>query len=352
MLITVAIEIQWLSHAAVARPAAVFYEGQFDPSSFLNIDFLAMVYMIAFLLMSFPASYIIDTYGVRVGLSLGAAMLGIFSLMKALLAHSFTGVALAQTGLALAQPFILNGVTAVTARWFPLQQRGMAAGLLALAQYIGIVVAMLVTPALVGSDPAQEGYGSGFSTMLWIYGGISIGTAIAFLIFMREAPARAGHKEERYAFRKGLGHILSSRDMRITLFLFLIGLGIFNAISSMTDALAAEAGVLDSDGLIGGLMLIGGIIGALIIPALSERFRKRKLFVLICISGMVPAVSGLAFAAQLTAGPDQARSPSHRHGGSRRTGSPHPCGWRLSSRAETFCRWCGRTAPARGKLAG
>ncbi len=140
------------------------------PESFLNIDFLAMVYMVAFLVMSFPASYIIDTYGTRTGLAIGAVMLGAFSIMKAIFAHSFTGVVIAQTGLAIAQPFLLNAVTAVTARWFPLSQRGMAAGLLALAQYIGIIIAMLVTPMLVGSDPNLPGYGTGFEKMLWIFG--------------------------------------------------------------------------------------------------------------------------------------------------------------------------------------
>ncbi|MBW2551519.1 MAG: MFS transporter, partial [Deltaproteobacteria bacterium] len=76
MLISVVVQIQWLAHAAVARPAEVFYEGQFDPSSFFNIDFLAMVYMLVFLVMSFPASYVIDTYGIRVGVSIGAALAG------------------------------------------------------------------------------------------------------------------------------------------------------------------------------------------------------------------------------------------------------------------------------------
>ena len=185
MFITVAIEIQWLTHAAVARPAEVFYQGQFDPASFFNIDFLAMVYMVAFLVMSFPASYVIDTYGTRTGLFIGSIMLGVFSLLKAVLANSFTGVVLAQVGLALAQPFILNAVTAVTARWFPLSERGMAAGLLALAQYIGIVAAMLLTPALVGSKPELANYGEGFEQMLWIYGGISLLAAVLFLLFIR-----------------------------------------------------------------------------------------------------------------------------------------------------------------------
>ena len=304
MMITVAIEIQWLTHAAVARPAELFYQGQFNPDSFLNIDFLAMIYMIAFLVMSFPASYVIDTYGIRTGLALGAVMLALFSLMKAAFASSFTGVLIAQTGLALAQPFILNGVTAVTARWFPLYERGMAAGLLALAQYIGIVVAMLVTPLLVGSDPSEPGYGTGFERMLWIYGLISVVAAVCSLLFIRNREYQEGEREgERYPFVKGLRHILSRRDMRITMFLFLIGLGIFNAISSMTDSIAERVGVEDSDGLIGGVMLIGGIIGAVIIPTLSDRYKRRKPFLVLCIAGMVPAVAGLAFAGELASDP-------------------------------------------------
>jgi MFS family permease len=305
MFITIAIEIQWLTHAAVARPAEVFYSGQFNPDSFLNIDFLAMVYMLAFLLMSFPASYVIDTYGIRTGLAIGAILLAVFSLAKAFFAGSFTGVVIAQTGLAVAQPFILNGVTAVTARWFPLYERGMAAGLLALAQYIGIIVAMLVTPALVGSDPSEAGYGTGFEKMLWIYGIISVAAALAsfFLIRNRE-PGEGEGQVERYAFKKGLRHILANRDMRITIFLFLIGLGIFNAISSMTDSIAERVGVEDSDGLIGGVMLIGGIIGAVVIPTLSDRYKRRKPFLVLCISGMLPAVAILAFAGQLASDPE------------------------------------------------
>jgi len=305
MLITVAIEIQWLTHAAVARPAELFYGGQFNPDSFLNIDFLAMVYMVAFLVMSFPASYIIDTYGIRTGLAIGAVLLAVFSLVKASFAHSFTGVVIAQTGLAIAQPFILNGVTAVTARWFPLYQRGMAAGLLALAQYVGIIIAMLVTPMLIGSDPSQAGYGTGFEKMLWIYGIISVVAAVLSLLLIKNRESREGDKEdERFAFKKGFMHILSNRDMRLTIFMFLIGLGIFNAISSMTDSIAERVGVEDSDGLIGGVMLIGGIIGAVIIPTLSDRYKRRKPFLVICIAGMLPAVAGLAFAGHLADDPE------------------------------------------------
>jgi MFS family permease len=306
MAITVVIEIQWLAHAAVARPAEVFYEGQFDSASFFNIDFLAMVYMLVFLVMSFPASYVIDTYGIRVGISIGAVLAGVSGLVKGLFADDFSTVIGAQVGLAVAQPFILNAVTALSVRWFPLRERGMAAGLSALAQYLGILVAMLVTPMMVGSDPAEPGYGTGFESMLMTYGWLTLAVAVVTLVFLRERPPTppGDEKLERHSFFKGVAHILKQRDMQITLLLFFVGLGIFNAVSSMTDSIAENAGVQDSDGLIGGLMLIGGVLGASILPVLSDKLRKRKIFLVICVAGMVPGVLGLTFAGNLSSDPD------------------------------------------------
>ena len=295
MFINIVIQIQWLTHAAVARPAEVFYSGQFNPNGFFNIDFLAISYMLVFIIMSFPASYIINKYGIKKGLVFGAVLTGVFSMTKAIFANDFNWIVISQIGLAVAQPFILNAVTALTVRWFPLKDRAIAAGFSSLAQYIGIVIAMIVTPLMIISDPSLDGYGSGFEKMLWIYGIISLAASVLLIIFMRESPVGADTKElERFSFFKGLKHILSHRDMIVLTLMFLIGLGIFNAVSSMTDSIAELAGVKDSDGLIGGLMLIGGIIGAVVMPTLSDKFRKRKLFIVICIGGMVPGVAGLA----------------------------------------------------------
>lgn len=305
ILISIAIQIQWLAHAAVVRPAEQFYQGQINTASFFNVDFLALVYMVVYLVFSFPASYIIDTYGIRTGLITGSVLLGVFSITKAIFARDFVGVAISQTGLAIAQPFILNAITAVAARWFPFSERGTAAGLSTLAQYIGIVIAMLVTPLFIGSDPDLANYGNGFEKMLWIYGSFSLIAAVLCIIFIREHPKGATiENAERLAFFKGLRHIVFQRDMLLTILLFLIGLGIFNAVSSMTDSIAEDVGVKDSDGLIGGLMLIGGIVGAIILPVLSDKYRKRKLFLVICMIGMVPALFGLAYPDHLVSDPE------------------------------------------------
>jgi len=305
MLITGMIQVQWLTHAPVARAAEVFYAGQFNPDSLFNIDFLALSYMLIYLIASVPASYVIDTRGIRVGIGIGAALAAVAGLLKGIFASSFVAVVLCQIALAIAQPFTLNAVTAMSVRWFPLRERGTAAGLASLAQYVGIIVVMLVTPLMVVSSPADPNYGSGFERMLLIYGIITAAAGIFAIVLIRERPPTSPSTapEERHGFLDGLKHILSLRDMRIMLLLFFIGLGIFNAVSSMVDAIAENLRVVDSDGLIGGAMLIGGVIGAVILPILSDSFRKRKLFMVICLAGMVPGLILLSFAGWITGGP-------------------------------------------------
>ena len=296
MLISIVIQLQWLAHAAVERPAEVFYHGQFNPDSFFNIDFLAMVYMLVYIIMSFPASYIINTYGIRKAIGLGAVIAAASGLLKGFYADSFLMVVVAQVGLAVAQPFILNAVTAVTVRWFPLRERGLAAGLAILAQYLGIIFALLITPVFIGTNPHEPGYGSGFPHMLTVYGWLTFGAAVITLLLLKEKPPTPPAADDlvRQSFYKGLKHILKQRDMVLIILVFLVGLGIFNAISSMTDSISANLGVQDSNGLIGGLMLIGGIFGALIIPALSDKYRMRKRFLVICTIGALPGVLGLS----------------------------------------------------------
>lgn len=301
MAVTVVIEIQWLAHAAVARAAAAYYHGQFQPQSLLNIDFLALSYMLVYLIFCLPASYVIDTKGIKVGLGIGCLLTAFFSLLKGFGASSFMLVVIAQLGLAVAQPFILNAVTAVSVRWFPLQERGTAAGMAALAQYVGIIIAMGITPLLVVTSPADPNYGQGISAMLLVYGVISAIVALGAIILIREKPKTppSGESQVHVKFIEGMREIFGKPDMILTIILFFIGLGIFNAVSSMVDAISGSLGIIDSDGMIGVLMIAGGVVGALILPILSDKFRKRKLFLVLCMAGMIPALAGLAFADRL-----------------------------------------------------
>jgi len=297
MLLTLAVEAQWLALAPVSRAAERFYGGQLEPGSALSVDLLAMVYLLVFLLACVPASWVIDTHGIRAGVGVGAVLAGLGGVVKAVLAASFLAVLGGQLLLAVAQPFVINAATAVAARWFPLRERGLASGLAALAQYLGIAVAMAVGPMVVVGNADSPWYGQGVTTLLLGYGLATAAAAALALLLIPERPERPVEGgEERIGSLAGIRSLLRQRDYRILLLLFTAGLGIFNALSSMVDAVAAHVGVDDSDGLIGVWLLAGGILGALVLPAASDAVGRRRPFLILCMAGMIPGVAGLAFA--------------------------------------------------------
>lgn len=290
-MINVVMQIQWLTFAPVAREAKLFYH-----VSALQIDLLSMIFMGVFILVCIPASYVIDTFGIRIGVGFGAILIGTFGLLKGLFASDYKMVVVSQTGLAVAQPFILNAVTKVAGRWFPIHERATAVGIATLSQFIGIIVAMIATPLLVTST---AGGTYQLAHMLMIYGIISVIAAVLLLIFLKEPPVESIDREimaGRIDVFQGVRHILGHRDMRIMLLLFFLGLGMFNAISTCIDQICQIKGLTtEQTGLVGGMMLIAGIIGAIILPVLSDKSRKRKVFILIGMVLMTPGLMGLAF---------------------------------------------------------
>ncbi|MDI9425655.1 MAG: MFS transporter, partial [Spirochaetota bacterium] len=146
MLLNVIIQIHWVALASITTESAEYYA-----VSPLSIGFLSMIYMLVYIVMCIPASYVIDTYGLRIGIGAGALLAGCFGFLKGIYAADYTMVTVSQLGLAVAQPFILNAYTKLAARWFPLGERATVSGLASLAQYVGIIVALGASPFLFTS---------------------------------------------------------------------------------------------------------------------------------------------------------------------------------------------------------
>jgi MFS family permease len=287
-LLNAVVQANWITFAPVTNDAAAFYR-----VSELRIGLLSMVFMVVFVVVSIPASYIIDTFGLRIGVGVGAVLTAGFGLTRGLFGADYGWVFASQVGLAAGQPFVLNAITKVGARWFPLEERATAAAVPSLAQFVGIIAAMATTPALLDA--------LGMRRMLVGYGVLSVVVGAAALVFVRERPPTPpgdAALEEHTAVFEGLRHILRSRDMLVLLFLFFVGLGMFNAISTWIEEIVAPRGFDSTQaGMVGAAMVLGGIVGAALLSVLSDRFRRRKPFLVLAVTGMAPGLVGLAFAA-------------------------------------------------------
>jgi len=280
-------QLLWITFAPITGEATKYY-GVSD----LRIGILSMCFMIVYIIVSIPASWIIDRFGIRIGVGIGAVFTGVFGLVRGFAGTDYNLLLMAQIGIAIGQPFILNAITKLAARWFPLEERATAAGLGTLAMYLGILLGMILTPYLI--------IGSGIGGMLYIYGIISILTTVTFLILIKEGPPTAPclpDQEERSLVFDGFKQTLRTKDFIILMIIFFIGLGVFNAVTTWIEDILRPRGFSATQaGITGGLMIVAGIVGALFIPILSDRFKRRTPFIIIALTGATIGLAGITFA--------------------------------------------------------
>jgi MFS family permease len=287
MFINVTIQTLWIAYAPITGPAAQYY-GVTD----LQIGLLAMTFMIAFIPLSIPVSWAIDTYGFHKTVGFGAIIMGIFGITRGLAGANYTLVLISTIGLAISQPFLLNSWTKVPAQWFGIDERATAVGLVTLASLIGTALGMVLTPILIESISIP--------TVQLIYGGIAALSAVLFVFLARERPPTPPcppGMEVRALMLDGLKHAFKVKDFVLYLVVAFIGLGLFNGINTWVEDIIRPRGFTPTDaGTLGAVLLVGGLLGAVIIPSFSDRQHKRKRFMLLGIVLSIPGLIGVTFA--------------------------------------------------------
>jgi MFS family permease len=287
MFINLTMQMLWIAYAPITGPAAAFY-GVTD----LKIGLLAMSFMIAFIPLSIPVSWVIDTYGFRTAVSIGAVLMGAFGVMRGLAGANYTLVLWSTIGLAVSQPFLLNAWTKAPANWFSVNERATAVGLVILANLVGTALGMVLTPILHESMPIP--------TIQLIYGGVAAMSAVLFLVLARDKPATPPcppGMEVRSLMLDGLKHALKVKPFWLYLGVQFIGMGIFNGVTTWVENIIRPRGFTPTDaGTLGALMLVGGILGAVAIPPFSDKQRKRQRYLFLGFGLAVPGLIGLTFA--------------------------------------------------------
>jgi MFS family permease len=81
------------------------------------------------------------------------------------------------------------------------------------------------------------------------------------------------------------------------MFIFFVGLGVFNAVTTWIENIVYPRGFTSEQaGITGGLMIIGGLLGAVVMPFLSDRYKRRIPFIIIALAGATISLAGIAFA--------------------------------------------------------
>ncbi len=262
MGVNLTIQMLWISYAPITDAATRYYG-----VSTLAIGLLSMLFMIAFLPISLPASWLIDRRGFRVAVGFGSVLMGVFGIVRGLAGDDYTLALLSTIAIACAQPFLMNAWTTVPAKWFPESERATAVGLVTLASLVGTGIGMALTPVLAKS--------LSIASIQLLYGALAAGSAAAFLLLAREQPATPPCPPgmvARALMLDGLKHALSVRPFLVYLAVVFVGMGIFNGVTTWVEEIVRPRGFSSTDaGTIGALLLLGGVIGAVTLSAVSDR---------------------------------------------------------------------------------
>ncbi|MFX1419506.1 MAG: MFS transporter [Promethearchaeota archaeon] len=288
MFVNITLQILWITFASITIEAATFYS-----VAELDILLLSLVFMIAYIPVTFLASWIIEKYDFRIGAGIGAVLAGIFGLLRYFAGNDYTLVLIFQIGIAIGQPFVLNSITRLSANWFPESERTTATGLSMISQFIGIMLGVLITPFIFEA--------LNIPITILIYGILALISGVLFVIFTKNKPPTPPSIEiskEKVLMGEGLKKVFVNKYFIILFVTFFFGLGIFNFITSYIELIVFPRGFDATDaGILGGLMLIGGIVGCVIMSALSDKYKKRKILLIISILMATISLSIITFTA-------------------------------------------------------
>jgi FLVCR family MFS transporter 7 len=289
--IIVASEIFWLSFAPISKAAQEFYG-----VGMMGIDVFSMSYMFMYILFMVPAAWVIDRFGYRVSVLIGAALTAVFGITRFAFAGNYALVLVSQFLLAAGQPFLVNVSTKVPANWFPVKERSTAAGLLVMAQYIGFIVPMVVSPLILDGFGAQTG--EGIRTMLGIYAAFALLAAIVVSVFTKEKPPVPPGPEapKEMMSLRNVGRLLMNKNYIWVLIVSFISMGLFNTLMTTLESVLSPRGIDSvSAGTIMAVFVVTGIVGAVVVPMLSDKLRKRVPLFVAGIALLGPLCLGFTF---------------------------------------------------------
>lgn len=269
--ITVMSQINWITFAPIMNDVAKHYNVTAD-----LILLLTASYMIFYIPVNFPATWALDKYGLKWGTGIGVILTGVFGLVRGLAGNNFLIIAIAQVMMAIGQPFLLNSFSKLAVTWFPENEKATATGLGTLSIMLGIMIGMALTPILYAAK--------GINFVLQIYGWLSIIALVLYLVVVKNTPPTPPNSQasEKVFSFKGMKGLFSNYNFNLLLIIIFIGLGAFNAISSEIDNIFLRfTSPEGASGYIGGIMILGGLIGAGIISVISDKTGKRKLFLIL-----------------------------------------------------------------------
>ncbi|XP_023346145.1 uncharacterized MFS-type transporter C09D4.1 [Eurytemora carolleeae] len=274
-------------------------EKYYDVST-LYVYWSSMIFMLTYIPLIFPATWLLDKKGLRIGILLGAlgtcagSWIKVFSTGPDQFFITFIG----QTVVAVSQIFVLGIPAELAATWFPAHQVSSATAIGVFGNQLGVALGFVLPAAVVKDQENKEDYhliGDDLYTMFLV---VAIYTSILFVLivifFKNEPPtpptrAQQNKKENKESYVQSIKNLLRNRGYILLLLTYGMNVGVFYAISTLLNSTVVKhfhyEGVTEDAGWIGLVIVLSGMAGSMlcgIILDKTHQFKATTLTVYIC----------------------------------------------------------------------
>ncbi|MGP8215583.1 MAG: MFS transporter [Bacteroidia bacterium] len=261
-------QMLWLNFA----PLVSFVQNKYGVTE-LMVSSLMLSFPLLYVFLSIHSGTMIDKKGYRYVIIWGSVISAVFACVRCF-DSNFYMLVIGQAGIAIGQPYILNGISKLVGDWFDKKETAMATGIGTAGLLIGMAMGMGLSPALNES--------MGFRNMLIVFAGLSVLFTLIFIWLGKENNLVKDHAVAMSAMSE-IKLLLKNKNLVILFAISFLALGVFNGLTTWLEPLVKPNGLNSEQvGLVGTFLIVGGIVGSLIIPAISDKHKVRKPFLAVC----------------------------------------------------------------------
>ncbi|KAJ7407031.1 Feline leukemia virus subgroup C receptor-related protein 1 [Willisornis vidua] len=265
--------IEWIQYSILSNVFAGFYG-----VSFTEIDWLSMVYMVAYVVLILPATWLLDARGLRLTALLGSGLnaLGAWLKCGSLAPQRYPLTLAAQAVCAVAQVFILGLPSRIASVWFGPTEVSTACAVAVLGNQLGTAIGFLLPPVLVPNTPNDIDL-MAHNISIMFYGTAIVSTLLFFLtgvVFEEKPKYPPSHSQavlqtippEDYSYKQSITNLFKNTAFVLLLISYGIMTGAFYSVSTLLNQmiLTHYEGEEVNAGRIGLTLVVAGMVGSII----------------------------------------------------------------------------------------
>jgi len=287
----------WISFAPIESSV----EKVFGVGSGL-VRLLALVGPLMFVFFGSLAGDLADRRGFKFTVSLGAVVISLAGIFRAVVPHlgisgkgQYWIILVCQAVIGGGAVFILVNMSKMPIKWFLEEARAAAIGIVTVFFYLGSAVGIPLVTAIAGIPEGATDLSvmsAGVNRVLTVFASVMAASTVLFIILAREEPPTPSGpvpEEQKLGVFAALGRFLGAPTFQALALVSLIGYGAFVGLTVTMEKIIGYHGFSSSfASFVASALIIGGIIGAGILPGLSERIGLRKPFLILAAAVTVP----------------------------------------------------------------